>query len=359
MLVNPMIPEKKLVDSPAIRYVVFRYAHHSPHSGYSRLAEYGINEYPASIIKISEPLPKWLIRDKIYWYLAKGTPGYNRKSMRAELIVARRILQEKGSIFHFLYGETTYHYTGSLNNHNNNRIVATFHLPPVGIKKSWLIEKPLQQLSAVVCVGTSQMDYLGKIVGYDKVFFAPLGLDLEYYTPPIDFDSRDPDLCLMVGENYRDFPALRGVIELVTYLRPKTHFVLVLRPESFELIGQHPNVTILSNVPEDDLRELYRKASLLVMPLKDATANNALLEAMGCGLQIVVKDVGSTRDYVNESCAALLPINDAKKMAECVVDLLDARRDLEKMSEAAVVQAGHFSWPKVVRQLRKVYTYVS
>lgn len=344
--------------SKPIRFVVFRYKHHSPHSGYSRLAEYGVKHYSAEVIPIFKPLPKWLIRDRIYWQLAKGTPGYTREAMAAELTVARRILREKGSIFHFLYGETTYHYTGRLNNHNNNRILATFHLPPVGIQKSWLIEGPLRQLSAAVCVGTSQQDYLGKIIGHNRVFFAPLGVDLDYYTPPNSFETRDPDLCIMVGENYRDFPTLRGVIELVAYMRPQTRFVAVLPTRCYELIGEHPNLTIRSQIPEAELLELYRTASLMVLPLKDATANNAVLEAMGCGLPLIVTDVGSTRDYVNEECAALMPLYDARKMAERVVDLLEAPGELKRMSKAAVEQSTKFAWPKVVEQLKDIYSAV-
>ncbi len=88
-------------NSTPIRFVVFRYKHHSPHSGYSRLAEYGVKQYPAEVISISKPLPKWLVRDRIYWYFAKGTPGYTRAAMAAELTVARRMFREKESIFIF------------------------------------------------------------------------------------------------------------------------------------------------------------------------------------------------------------------------------------------------------------------
>jgi glycosyltransferase involved in cell wall biosynthesis len=345
------------MKNPPIHFIVYRYQHHSPHSGYSRLAEYGVKQYPADIIPISKPLPRFIIRDRIYWRLARGTPGYTREAMAAELKVAWRLLNEKGSLFHYLYGENTYHYTGRLNNHNGNRIVATFHQPPAGIQKSWQIEGPLQQLSAAICVGTSQQDYLGNIIGHDRVFFNPLGVDTEYYTPP-DFETRDPNLCIFVGDNYRDFPALRGVIELVAYLRPQTRFVGVIPPRCYELIGEHPNLTMLSKVPESQLLELYRTASLMVLPLNDATANNAVLESMACGLPMVITDAGSTRDYVSESCAALVPLHDSRCMAETVIELLGEEKVRQNMAESARQQALKFSWPKVVGQLQAIYDAV-
>ncbi|NSW52306.1 MAG: glycosyltransferase family 4 protein [Anaerolineae bacterium] len=341
-----------------VRYVVYRYSHHSPHSGYSRLAEYGEKLLSAEMIPVAKPVPKWLFRDRIYWRLAKGTPGYTREAIAAELAVGLRLLREKDTIFHFLYGETTYHYCGSLNHHRGNRILATFHLPPAGIQRSWMIEKPLQQLSAVVCVGTSQQDYLGKIVGHERVFFAPLGIDLDYYTPLQSFSERDPDLCLVVGDNYRDFATLRGVIELVSYLRPQTHFVAVLPQRCYALVGEHPNLTMKSKIPEAELLALYRSASLMVLPLTDATANNAVLEAMACGLPMVVTDVGSTRDYVSEDCSSLTPVGAARKMAECVIDLLASPDTLETMSKAALTQAAKFAWPVVMNKVQMIYSVI-
>ncbi|HET60241.1 MAG TPA: hypothetical protein ENN32_07725, partial [Chloroflexi bacterium] len=111
---NQVVKQTGRKEQAPIRYVVYRYQHHSPHSGYSRLAEYGFKINHAEVIRLEKPLPKWLIRDRIYWFLAKGTPGYTREAMAAELTVASRMLSEKDAIFHFLYGETIYHYAGLL-----------------------------------------------------------------------------------------------------------------------------------------------------------------------------------------------------------------------------------------------------
>lgn len=340
---------------PQLRYIVYRYGHHSPHSGYSRTAEFGQRIFGADVIPIAKPVPRLILPNRLYWRIAKGTPGYTREAIAAEIKIARRMLRERNTIYHYLYGETTYHYTGFLNNRRGNRIVATFHLPPVGIKKSVQIDWHLKKLSGIVCVGTSQMDYLSDIVGPEKVFFGPLGVDLEYYTPPDEFASRDPNLCLFVGENYRDFPTLRGVIELVAYKRPQTQFVGVTSPRVQELIGTHPNLTLRSGIPESELLDLYRRAALMVLPLKDATANNAVLESMACGLPLVITDAGSTRDYVSPDCAALMPPGNARKMAETILELLSEDRQREQMAISARAQAEKFAWPCTVSALKTVY----
>jgi glycosyltransferase involved in cell wall biosynthesis len=293
------------------------------------------------------------------WRFAEGTPGYDRAAMAAELNVASHIIRESGNIYHFLYGETTYHHVGNLNNFRDNRLVASFHLPPCGLQEAIKIDRHLQQLSAIVCLGRNQQEYFEKIVDHEKVFFAPLGVDIEYYTPPDSFETRSPDLCLFVGDNYRDLPTLRGVIELVSYIRPQTQFVAVTPNRNKNLIGNHPNLTYLTGIPEGEFVNLYRSAALMILPLQDAAANNAVLESMACGLPMVVTDVGATRDYVNSDCAILAPPSDSRYIADATISLLNDCVERKRMAEHARVQSIKFAWPDVVKQLQAVYSYVN
>lgn len=342
-----------------VRFVVFRYSHHSPHSGYSRLAEYGLTRYKGEVIAVDKPLSRRIIRERMLWRIAGGTPGYDRAAMATELKVGWHMLKDPGYVYHFLYGETTYHYVGCLNNLRQNRVIATFHLPPSGIRKAVQIDWHLRQLSAVICVGRTQQEVFADILKPDRIFFVPLGVDTQYYTPPASFETRNPDLCLVVGDNYRDYPTLRGVIELVAFQRPNTQFVVITSPRRFELIGSHPNLTLRSGIPEPEFLELYRSATLMIMPLHDTTANNAVLEGMACGLPLVVSDVGSIRDYVSPDGAVLVPPYDSQGMAEAVLELLDDPVKRQKMSQRAREQALKFSWPTVVEQLHSVYTAVT
>lgn len=346
-------------SSLPVRYVVFRYSHHSPHSGYSRTAEYGTRAFGGKPIVVDKPLPRSIIRERMLWRAARDVPGYTRSAMAAELSVAWHILRERGFIYHFLYGETTYQYAAFLGDVRQNRLVASFHLPPEGIRRSVLTDWHLRRLAAIVCLGRNQQAYFSEIVSPERVFFVPLGVDTEYYTPPDAFEKRDKDLCLVVGENYRDFPTLRGVIELVSYQRPTTKFVAVMPPRCRDLLGEHPNLSFLSGIPEVELLALYRSATLSVLPLLDAVANNAVLESIACGLPMVVSDVGATRDYIDADSAAVVPPRDARCMAETVMGLLDNDGKRKLMAERARATALEFAWPKVVQQLRSVYGLAS
>ena len=98
---------------------------------------------------------------------------------------------------------------------------------------------------------------------------------------------------------------------------------------------------------------------MMIMPLHDATANNAVLESLACGLPLVVSDVGAVRDYVNPEGTALIQPYDSQSMAQVVLDLFDSPHTRKAMSEISREQALNFCWPNVVRKLQDVYSEVA
>ena len=69
-----------------------------------------------------------------------------------------------------------------------------------------------------------------------------------------------------------------------------------------------------SGLYSEQVRELYRRATLLFLPFIDAAANNGIVEALACGLPIVSTRVGGIPDYVPDDCGRLCAPGDGKIM---------------------------------------------
>lgn len=330
-----------------------RWNHHATHSGYDRLGRI------IGTTLTSNPVPDYLLPDHIYWKLARDMRGYDRTSLALELLALKHMTTHKGCLYHFLYGENAYRYLGKLNLWRNHKLVATYHHPPQAFTERVRTLEHVRKLSAVIVVGRNQLASFKGILPDGRLFFVPHPVDTTFFSPPKGFWERDNDLCLFVGAHLRDFQTLRSVIENAWIIAPNLRFAVVVHPLHLDKFkGVVGNYTIYCKIEEAELLNLYRKATLLIMPLKDTTANNSVLEAMSCGLPIVVTDVGAIEDYVSEECAHFVSPFEPHEMLEAILNLLDSGMRRKLMAESARERAMDYDLRKIAKQLQSVYIQI-
>jgi GalNAc-alpha-(1->4)-GalNAc-alpha-(1->3)-diNAcBac-PP-undecaprenol alpha-1,4-N-acetyl-D-galactosaminyltransferase len=81
----------------------------------------------------------------------------------------------------------------------------------------------------------------------------------------------------------------------------------------------------------------YRSAEIFVMPSRYEGTPNALLEAMSCGLPVVVSDAASgPLEYVeNEVSGLVVPVNHPQALAEALLRLIAAPDLRQRLGQAA------------------------
>jgi glycosyltransferase involved in cell wall biosynthesis len=297
---------------------------------------------------------------KMYGWLRKssGKLWYSPRSLSAEIKVLQGSLLRRKAFYHFIYGEVGFRYAGLAKKVNKNiKIISTYHQPPHVFTEIVRNTKHLNDLDAIIIVGKNQSGYFENLVGKNKVYFVPHGINTDFFVPKIHpGKSLNDGICLFVGQWLRDFQTLKKVIEIIYSINDKIKCEIVIpanRADEFKGIG---NIDIQSNVSDEALLAAYQRADLLLLPILDCTANNSILEAMATGLPIITNDVGGIRDYVDENCALLSPEGDAEGMVKNILLLMQDANLRKRMGEAARLKAvKEFDWKIVAKKTLEIY----
>lgn len=106
----------------------------------------------------------------------------------------------------------------------------------------------------------------------------------------------------------------------------------------------------------DDLRRQYQEADIFVLPSEREGMPLVLLEAMAAALPIVGTDVTGIRDVVVDGkTGRLVPFGDVEAFRSAITEVTEDAKTYHTMSQAALEEAGQYSWSVVSRRFEKLY----
>ena len=178
----------------------------------------------------------------------------------------------------------------------------------------------LRGADAITVFSSSQREPLASRLGRLRrsPTWVPLGVDVEFFQPV----ARDRDGgVLSVGTNAgKDFPTLMAA------LPPEMTCTVVTdawNRAQAEPLAHGPDVTFRSDVPITELRALYSRAELMVLPLRESrmsSGQTVLLESLALGTPVVISDVSGVSDYLDPEVVCVVPPGDPDRLREALVD---------------------------------------
>ena len=118
-------------------------------------------------------------------------------------------------------------------------------------------------------------------------------------------------------------------------------------------------VSIITNAPQSDLDDLYRRAKVFALHSQEESQGIVLVEAMAAGLPIIGTRVGGIPDVVDDrQSGILLDYGDIQGFADAMLFLLDSRDEWEQMSKNSIAVSLRYSWESIAERISDIYKHI-
>ncbi len=200
-------------------------------------------------------------------------------------------------------------------------LFAMVHLVPSRLDKSFStfeeLDKWLKPIDKVITLGHSLTDYLtGRGISRNKIYTTFHYVDEFYYNPNY-LRANETKRIIAMGNQMRNVKLLKEIVKV----NPNIEFIICQGVSDMSLdFKDFDNVTLIPFVSETELREYMRTADISLNVMEDTVGSNVIVTSLAMGLAMVCSDVGSIRDYCDESNTYFCN-NTVKSFSEAIAKL--------------------------------------
>lgn len=224
-----------------------------------------------------------------------------------------------------------------------SHLIEIYHSPDV-------IRLKMSFLDECIVFGTSLARFLKEEIGFIKVITTFHYVDTGYYKPIIKQDDDQSVRILCLGNIKRDFGTLR---EIVDYF-PNLHFDICQGVMDLSsTFGTCQNVQLYGFVKEDELLNLMQKNDVCLSIMTDTIGSNVITTSLATGLILVVSDVGSIRDYCDQTCSFLC--NNTEDYKRSIEYLLQNPTKVDALRQSAIAKSQLFSYNNFRLEFERIF----
>jgi glycosyltransferase involved in cell wall biosynthesis len=246
-----------------------------------------------------------------------------------------------------------------------NVLFPAWHVGKPQLTGRLLLRRALRNARGIVAISRHTrgdiLHYAGGRIAAKKVSVAYIACEEEFYhpvaQPEVDRVRRKYSLrskyILTVGtiEPRKNLPTLIKAFDEVAATVKDVELTVAGRKgwkwqDTFDAVdrsGVRERIRFLDFVPPEDLPALYAGAELFVYPSSYEGFGIPPLEAMACGVPVIVSNTSSLPEVVGEAAIQVAPTDVAALRGE-MVNLLQDQNLRARYSRSGREQAGKFSW---------------
>lgn len=205
-----------------------------------------------------------------------------------------------------------------------------------------------------------------------RVVTFPWGVDIHHFSPPKAVPERS-NFTLISTRSWEEGYGIETIAQafILAYQRhPELRLILlgngskatsvkeILRRGGVLGNDASPQAVIFPGVVRfNQLPRYYHAANVYVAATRSDGTSISLLEAMACGLPVIVSDIPGNREWVTEGENGwLFPVGDAHALAERILDALTKRDELSRMGmRGRILVEQRANWEKNFPLLLQAY----
>lgn len=177
------------------------------------------------------------------------------------------------------------------------------HLVPSNINKAFSNQK-LQNwgnmVNKIITLGSSLSEYyISKGISRDKIVTTFHYVDKFYMIPQIEEHKKFS--IIVMGNQMRNNTLLADIVKCNLDIQ----FIICQGVVDLSKIFSTPNVKLIPYISEEKLRELMTQADISLNVMYDTIGSNVIVTSMGMGLAMICSNVGSIKNYCDETNSIL------------------------------------------------------
>jgi glycosyltransferase involved in cell wall biosynthesis len=330
----------------------FQYPHHGANAGFSALAKEMAKH--CRVVEFSHPskYAKYLGKLRMGWAAEWFSPKWFEWN---EARVMSKV--DKDTLIHYFFPEDSLR-TGHSSLKGLRRAL-TCHQPLSAMlqmknsKHNPQFFEGLKNADLVFLMSDGEISAYREFLPHAEVCCIRHGVDTDFFSPGTKDCIDGPLRILTVGSWLRDYAMWAKTANLLVESGHDVEFTVIANKNNIKAASEHCKSDVKvqwhCGISDEELALSYRNADILFLPLHDAWANNAMLEAMSSGLPVVCTDLPATREYLGPN-GVYVP----KDAEVCVEELIRLHSQVERKKNIACAlrerACNHFSWPVIAQQ---------
>ena len=278
-------------------------------------------------------------------------------SLLLEWKALRRLVKDPRRIVHYLWADRDMAYLDLLKKRLGFKVVGTFHNCPDQMGNLFNFRSRLSSIDHFIVVSSCQVEVLEKKgVPREKISVVLHGVDTRHFRPGQERNGGKFRV-LSIGTWRRDTACMEKIFRHLAE-EPDIESVCLVQRKWRDRWKGISNLHLPDRVTDEELLRLYQTSDVLLMAANAATANNALVEALACGVPVIGSDVGGIREYTTDKAGLFFAAGDAAGAIEQIKKIKCSLELAAELSRGARRRGEELDWSLVAEQTHECYQKV-